>query len=151
MASTRDSLLLFTNLGNYLYVPIHILPEVKYKDLGKHISNTIMIKEQERIVASLILKDKSKTLTLFTKKGLTKQVLLKDFEVTRYSKPMMAIKLKDDDELINADTSSDEVLFVTNNGLYLRFNTNEIPVVGTKASGVKGINLKDDYVIYASP
>ena len=150
MASTRDSLLLFTNLGNYLYVPIHILPEVKYKDLGKHISNTIMIKEQERIVASLILKDKSKTLTLFTKNGLTKQVLLKDFEVTRYSKPMMAIKLKDDDELINADTSSDEVLFVTNNGLYLRFNTNEIPVVGTKASGVKGINLKDDYVIYAS-
>ena len=98
MASTRDSLLLFTNLGNYLYVPIHILPEVKYKDLGKHISNTIMIKEQERIVASLILKDKSKTLTLFTKNGLTKQVLLKDFEVTRYSKPMMAIKLKDDDE-----------------------------------------------------
>ena len=151
MASTRDSLLLFTNLGNYLYVPIHILPEVKYKDLGKHISNTIMIKEQERIVASLILKDKSKNLTLFTKNGLTKQVLLKDFEVTRYSKPMMAIKLKDDDELINADTSSDEVLFVTNNGLYLRFNTNEIPVVGTKASGVKGINLKDDYVIYASP
>ena len=151
MASTRDSLLLFTNFGNYLYVPIHILPEVKYKDLGKHISNTIMIKEQERIVASLILKDKSKTLTLFTKNGLTKQVLLKDFEVTRYSKPMMAIKLKDDDELINADTSSDEVLFVTNNGLYLRFNTNEIPVVGTKASGVKGINLKDDYVIYASP
>ena len=151
MASTRDSLLLFTNLGNYLYVPIHILPEVKYKDLGKHISNTIMIKEQERIVASLILKDKSKTLTLFTKNGLTKQVLLKDFEVTRYSKPMTAIKLKDDDELINADTSSDEVLFVTNNGLYLRFNTNEIPVVGTKASGVKGINLKDDYVIYASP
>lgn len=151
MASTRDSLLLFTNFGNYLYVPIHILPEVKYKDLGKHISNTIMIKEQERIVASLILKDKSKALTLFTKNGLTKQVLLKDFEVTRYSKPMMAIKLKDDDELINADTSSDEVLFVTNNGLYLRFNTNEIPVVGTKASGVKGINLKDDYVIYASP
>ena len=151
MASTRDSLLLFTNLGNYLYVPIHILPEVKYKDLGKHISNTIMIKEQERIVASLILKDKSKALTLFTKNGLTKQVLLKDFEVTRYSKPMTAIKLKDDDELINADTSSDEVLFVTNNGLYLRFNTNEIPVVGTKASGVKGINLKDDYVIYASP
>ncbi len=151
MASTRDSLLLFTNLGNYLYVPIHILPEVKYKDLGKHISNTIMIKEQERIVASLILKDKSKALTLFTKNGLTKQVLLKDFEVTRYSKPMTAIKLKDDDELINADTSSDEVLFVTNNGLYLRYNTNEIPVVGTKASGVKGINLKDDYVIYASP
>lgn len=151
LASTKDSLLLFTNLGNYLYVPIHIIPETKWKDLGKHISNTIMIKEQEKIIASLVLKDKNKNVTLFTKNGLTKQVAIKDFEVTRYSKPMTAIKLKDNDELINADISKKEVLFVTNNGLALRFNTNEIPVVGSKASGVKGINLKDDYCIYASP
>ena len=151
LASTKDSLLLFTNLGNYLYVPIHIIPETKWKDLGKHISNTIMIKEQEKIIASLVLKDKNKNVTLFTKNGLTKQVALKDFEVTRYSKPMTAIKLKDNDELINADISKEEVLFVTNNGLALRFDTNEIPVVGSKASGVKGINLKEDYCIYASP
>lgn len=151
LASTKDSLLLFTNLGNYLFVPIHIIPETKWKDLGKHISNTIMIKEQEKIIASLVLKDKNKNVTLFTKNGLTKQVALKDFEVTRYSKPMTAIKLKDNDELINADISKEEVLFVTSNGLCLRFNTNEIPVVGSKASGVKGINLKDDYCIYASP
>ena len=151
LASTKDSLLLFTNLGNYLYVPIHIIPETKWKDLGKHISNTIMIKEQEKIIASLVLKDKNKNVTLFTKSGLTKQVPLKDFEVTRYSKPMTAIKLKENDELINADISKEEVLFVTSNGLCLRFNTNEIPIVGLKASGVKGINLKDDYCIYASP
>ena len=151
LTSTRSNLLLFTNLGNYLYVPVHILPETKWKDLGKHISNTIMIKENEKIVASLIMKDLDKNVTLFTKNGLVKQVLLKDFEVSRYSKPMTAIKLKDNDELINADISKDEVLFVTNNGLTLRFNTNEIPVVGTKASGVKGINLKDDYCVYASP
>ena len=151
LASTKDSLLLFTNLGNYLYVPIHIISETKWKDLGKHISNTIMIKEQEKIIASLVLKDKNKNVTLFTKNGLTKQVALKDFEVTRYSKPMTAIKLKENDELINADISKEEVLFVTSNGLCLRFNTNEIPIVGSKASGVKGINLKDDYCIYASP
>ena len=151
LASTKDSLLLFTNLGNYLFVPIHIIPETKWKDLGKHISNTIMIKEQEKIIASLVLKDKNKNVTLFTKNGLTKQVPLKDFEVTRYSKTMTAIKLKENDELINADISKEEVLFVTSNGLCLRFNTNEIPIVGLKASGVKGINLKDDYCIYASP
>ena len=151
LASTKDSLLLFTNLGNYLFVPIHIIPETKWKDLGKHISNTIMIKEQEKIISSLVLKDKNKNVTLFTKNGLTKQVPLKDFEVTRYSKPMTAIKLKENDELINADISKEEVLFITNNGLCLRFNTNEIPIVGLKASGVKGINLKDDYCIYASP
>ena len=151
LTSTRSNLLLFTNLGNYLYVPVHILPETKWKDLGKHISNTIMIKENEKIVASLIMKDLDKNVTLFTKNGLIKQVALKDFEVSRYSKPMVAIKLKDNDELINADISKDEVLFVTNNGLALRFNTSEVPVVGTKASGVKGINLKDDYCVYACP
>ena len=151
LTSTRSNLLLFTNLGNYLFVPVHILPETKWKDLGKHISNTIMIRENEKIVASLIMKDLDKNVTLFTKNGLVKQVVLKDFEVTRYSKPMTAIKLKDNDELVNADISKDEVLFVTNNGLSLRFNTNEIPVVGTKASGVKGINLKDDYCVYGCP
>ena len=150
ITNTKDSLLIFTNLGNYLYVPIHKITECKWKELGKHISNTIVIKESERIVASLILKDKSKNVVLFTKNGLVKQVNLKDFEVTRYSKPLTAIKLKENDELINTTISKDEVLFVTKNGFYLRYNTNEIPVVGPKASGVKGINLKDDYVLYAS-
>ena len=148
--TTLDSLLLFTNLGNYLYIPIHKIIECKWKDLGKHISNFVMIKEDEKIVASMILKDKNKNLVLFTKNGLTKQVSLKDFEVTRYSKPMVAIKLKENDELINVTTSKETTLFVTNNGYYLRFKTSEIPLVGVKASGVKGINLKDDYVIYGA-
>ena len=148
--TTQDTLLLFTNLGNYLYVPVHKIAECKWKDLGKHISNTVVIKEEEKIVASMILKDKKKNVVMFTKNGLTKQVTLKDFEVTRYSKPMMAIKLKDNDELVNVTTSKEDTLFVTHNGYYLRFKTSEIPVVGVKASGVKGINLKDDYVIYGA-
>ncbi len=148
--TTQDTLLLFTNLGNYLYVPVHKIAECKWKDLGKHISNTVVIKEEEKIVASMILKDKKKNVVMFTKNGLTKQVPLKDFEVTRYSKPMMAIKLKNDDELVNVTTAKEDTLFVTHNGFYLRFKTSEIPVVGVKASGVKGINLKEDYVIYGA-
>ncbi len=148
--STQDTLLLFTNLGNYLYIPIHKLSECKWKDLGKHISNTILIKEDEKIIASMILKDKNKSVVLFTKNGLVKKVMLKDFEVTRYSKPMVSIKLKDNDELLNVSICKEDVLFVTNNGLYLRFKSSLIPVVGVKASGVKGINIKDDKVIFAS-
>ena len=150
ITNTKDSLLLFTNLGNYLYVPVHKITECKWKELGKHISNTIVIKETERIVASLILKDKNKCVSMFTKNGLVKQVSLKDFEVSRYSKPLTAIKLKDNDELINVTISKDEILMITHNGYYLRYKTSEVPVVGPKASGVKGINLKDDYVLSAS-
>ncbi len=146
--STQDTLILFTNLGNYLYIPIHKLPDCKWKELGKHISNTVVIKEDEKIIASMIFKDKENKVTLFTKNGLTKQVILKDFEVTRYSKPLMAIKLKENDELINVSLSCEDTLFVTHNG-YLRLKTMEIPIVGVKASGGKAINLKDDYVIAA--
>lgn len=150
LLSTLDTCVLFTNLGNYLYVPVHKILESKWKDLGKHISNTVMIKEDEKIVSCLVLKDLDKNIVLFTKKGNVKQIPLSSLEVTRYSKPIVAIKLKDDDELINVEMAKDEVLFVTHNGYYLRYDTKEIPVVGPKASGVKGISLKDDLVIYAS-
>ena len=148
--TTKDILLLFTNLGNYLYVPIYKIPETKWKELGKHISNTITMKENEKIVSSIILNNENQKLTLCTKNGLVKQVMLKDFIVTRYSKALTAIKLKENDELISASLSNDKELIVTKNGFYLLFDASEIPVVGTKASGVKGINLKDDECIYAS-
>ncbi len=150
LVTTQDTLLLFTNLGQYLYIPVHILPDVKWKDLGKHVSNTIMISPEENIVSSMILKDKTINLCMFTKNGMTKRVALKDFEVTRYSKAMVSFKLKDNDELINVTTEKNEVIYVTNNGYYLKYKTEEIPVVGVKASGVKAIALKDDYVVYAS-
>ncbi len=148
--STLDTLLLFTNKGNYLYVPVHKISECKWKELGKHISNIVMIKEEEKIISSIILREKENNIVLFTKKGMVKQVPLKSLIVTRYNKPLTAIKLKTDDELINVTIAKDEVLWVTHNGYYLKYFANEIPVVGPKASGVKGINLKEDEVVYAS-
>lgn len=145
--TTQDTLLLFTNLGNYLYLPVHKLSDAKWKELGKHISNTILIAPEEKIIGSLILNDKEKKVCLFTKKGFVKKVRLGDFEVTRYSKPIMAMKLKDNDELINIEIEQEECLFVTYNGYYLKYKCDEIPQVGPKASGVKGINLKEDFVI----
>lgn len=148
--STLDTLLLFTNLGNYLYIPVHKLADCKWKDLGKHISNTIMIKEEERIISNMILKEKQKNIVLFTKNGAVKQIPLASLEVSRYSKPLTAIKLKDNDELINVEIAKDEVVFVSANGYYLRYNTSEIPVVGPKASGVKAMSLKEDELVFAS-
>ena len=72
---------------------------------------------------------------------------MQDFVVSRYSKAMTTIKLKDDDELINIAISKSNTMFISQNGYYLLINSNEIPLVGAKASGVKGINLKDDTLI----
>ena len=144
--TTLDTLILFTNLGNYLYVPVHKIVEGKWKELGKHISNIVTLAADEYIIDSRILEN-NKLLTLFTKNGMVKQIDMNDLIVSRYSKPLTVMKLKDDDLLVSVSDSKEDILIVTYNGYYLRFKTNEIPIIGVKASGVKGINLKDDYVI----
>ena len=143
--TTLDTLLLFTNLGNYLYVPIHKIFEGKWKELGKHISNLIPLAQNEYIINSFVLEDKN--LTLVTKNGMVKQINMKDLIVNRYSKSLTAMKLKDNDELVNVSISKEDILIVTHNGYYLKYKSNEIPIIGPKASGVKGINLKEDYVV----
>ena len=105
-----------------------------------------MMSQDERVIGSAIL-EKGKQIVLTTKNGMIKSVLLDDFEVQRYSKPICAIKLKEGDELLSAEMLGSETVLVTNNGYYLRYLSNEIPTIGTKASGVKAINLKEDYLI----
>ena len=79
---------------------------------------------------------------------MVKKLLMDDLIVTRTNKTMTAIKLKDDDELVSVSYSDTDTIIVTNNCYYLRYSSKEIPVVGPKASGVKGIKLDNDYVIY---
>lgn len=150
--NTLDTLLLFTNQGNYLYVPVHELPELKWKELGKHVSNIIPIGQEEKIIKSVPVKefDKREVIT-FTKNGMVKKTLLEDFKVQRYSKPITFIKLKDNDEVINVIMSDgNEVFVATKKGYGLWYDRNEIPVIGLKTAGVKAINLKDDEVVNAS-
>ena len=148
--NTLDTLLLFTDLGNYLYVPVYEIPDLKWKELGKHISNIIKISSDENIVQSIPVYDfnKDKYITLFSKDGLVKRTKLDEFKVTRYSKPMSCMKLKDKDKVVSvSEDNGNEVFITTKNGYGLRYKTEEISVVGIKASGVKAINLKDDEVV----
>lgn len=147
--TTLDTIMIFTNLGNYLFIPVYKVPDMKWKDLGKHINNIIMLNDNERVVASFMYK-KRDTLILATCEGMVKRCRMEDFEVQRCSKPMVAMKLKDDDEVINVVNELDDVLLVTENGNYIKYKSSEIPVVGTKAGGVKGIILKEDRVVSIS-
>ncbi len=148
--NTLDTLLLFTDLGNYLYIPVYELPDLKWKELGKHISNLIKISAEEKIIASIpVLNfDTNTMITTCTKLGMIKRTPLKEYKVQRYSKPMCAIKLKENDQVISVTNEiGDEVFLTTKRGYALRYKTEEIPVVGIKAAGVKAITLKEDSVI----
>ena len=145
-----DTIILITNLGNYCYLPVRDITECKYKDIGKHISSYIPLSEGETIIASFGIKNfDSRTITLFSKDGFVKQTELSNLPVTRYSKPMTIFKLKDNDEVVSASINDGVVYIVTENGFALKFNKEEIPVVGLKTSGVKGIKLVSDSVVSA--
>lgn len=147
-----DTVLLFTNLGNYLFLPVREIQEAKYKDIGTHISNYIKVSDGEKIVKSIgVAKFDDTVITAFTKLGMVKRMVLKDFEVSRYTKPITMFKLKDGDELISVNKNDgEETLVITKEGNALKYNTSEIPVVGLRTSGVKSINLNDkDEVISA--
>ena len=147
--NTLDTLLVFTNLGNYLYIPVHEIPDMKWKDPGKHMSNIINVSPEEVVINAMPVYDFSKKIyiTSFTKHGMVKRTLLEEFKVSRYSKSINMMKLKKDDEVINVTYKSDQnVLVVTKKGYGLWYKVTEINPVGIKASGVKSIGLRNDEV-----
>ncbi len=152
--STLDTLLLFTTGGNFLYIPVHTIFDIKWKDIGKHISNLIELSPDEAIVSAIPVTDFSNNnsnIILTTKNGMIKRSKVSDFKLSRYSKPANCMKLKDDDLLIDAFIETKPAVFLTTNtGYALSFNTSEIPIVGVKASGVKAMKLKDDYLVSIS-
>ena len=150
--NTLDTILLFTNIGNYLYVPVHAIPDIKWKDIGKHISNIINLEENEEVVDCIpVTNFNDKTdITIATKNGMIKRTSLKEFEVSRYSKPIQCMKLKDNDSVVSAFVNTyDDIFIATNSNYGLWFSKEDIPVVGIKASGVKSIKLKNDHVVSA--
>ncbi len=151
--NTLNTILLFTDLGNYLYLPVYEIPDCKWKELGKHISNIIKIEPSENIIKSIPVYDftNGSIITMVSKKGMIKRTQISDFKVSRYSKSMTAFKLKEDDLVVSIDDSvGDEIFIATHNGIGLRYSLDEVGIIGPKASGVKGIGLKDDYVISAN-
>ena len=158
-ASTLDNLILFTSKGNYLHLPVHEIPEAKWKDVGNHLSQSISLGSNEVILTGFIkAKDsdesyKDWTVVFFTKEGLVKQTLFNEFTSYRGYKTRTsnAMKLKTTtDEVVKVVVTNPEgleVFIVTHCGFGLRYELSEIPVVGTVASGVKAINLrKEDFV-----
>ncbi|WP_033828936.1 DNA topoisomerase IV subunit A [Bacillus andreraoultii] len=148
--NTMDVLLVFTNKGNYLYFPVHSLPDIRWKDAGQHISTLIPIDRDEQIIGAIPVKDFQATnyLLFVTKNGMIKKTELSLYKAQRYSKPLIAINLKDDELLsVHLTDGTKEIFLSTYLGYGLRFTEEEVNPIGVRATGVKGINLKDnDYV-----
>lgn len=155
-AKTTQHLLIFTSLGNVIYRPVHELSDIRWKEIGEHLSQTISNFDTKEEVIYTELLDSFEEGTYFaaTKLGQIKRVERKEFSPWRTykSKSLKFAKLKNEEDQVIAlaPIKLDDVMLVTKNGYALRFNIEEVPVIGAKAAGVKAINLKKDDVLAAA-
>lgn len=155
-AKTTQHLLLFTNLGNVIYRPVHELTDIRWKDIGEHLSQTLMNFDtnEEIIFAELVENFEEGTYFAVTKYGQIKRVERKEFTPWRTykSKSTKYAKLKDAEDVVItvSPVVLDDIMLMTERGYALRFNIEEVPIIGAKAAGVKAVNLKDEDVVVAA-
>ncbi|PNZ60572.1 DNA topoisomerase IV subunit A [Staphylococcus aureus] len=150
--NTQDTVLVFTNKGRYLFIPVHKLADIRWKELGQHVSQIVPIEEDEVVINVFNEKDfNTDAFYVFaTQNGMIKKSTVSLFKTTRFNKPLIATKVKENDDLISVMRFEKDQLItiITNKGMSLTYNTSELSDTGLRAAGVKSINLKaEDFVV----
>ncbi|MFX3636895.1 MAG: DNA gyrase subunit A [Candidatus Pristimantibacillus sp.] len=152
--NTIDNLLLFTRKGQYYMLPVHQIPEFKWKDTGTAIVNIVPIPKDDSIINIIPIKDfniPGASLVFVTKRGQVKRSELKDYATTR-STAITASKLAEGDDIIRVGLSdgTKHLLLVSKQGMSIRFAESDVNSMGRVAAGVRGIQLKDDDELVAA-
>lgn len=152
--NTQQHILAFTNKGHYIFLPVHELPDIRWKDLGQHISSIIPLDSEEKIINVEGVADfnTDQYVVSITKNGQIKRTALADFQVQRYNKPFKMMNLKKDDLIIASGIadSGAEVYLTSYLSYAIRFKLDEVPVAGIRTAGVKAMNLLDGDMVKAA-
>ncbi|AYG00438.1 DNA topoisomerase IV subunit A [Lactococcus allomyrinae] len=155
-AKTTQHLLIFTNLGNVIYRPVHELSDIRWKDIGEHLSQSLSnFASSEKVIFVKIVDEFSgENFVVVTKNGQIKQVECAAFMPWRTyrSKSTAYAKLKgtEDEVVLIAPVEFADMMLISEHGYALRFNLDDVPILGAKAAGVKAMNLKDGDKIKAA-
>ncbi|GEN87459.1 MULTISPECIES: DNA topoisomerase IV subunit A [Oceanobacillus] len=151
--NTTDDLLIFTNKGRYILCAVHELPDIRWKDMGQHISHIVPLEKEEHLIKVIPVRDFKEEkgfLVFFTRNGMVKRSEFQLYEAQRRGKALIALNLKQNDELVQVSRTdgNKDIFITTNKGYGLWYEEAEVSIVGQRAAGVKSIALKDDdYVV----
>lgn len=145
--NTLENLLIFTQRGQYFLLPVHQIPEFKWKDNGTAIVNVIPLSKEDKIVSVIPVRmfdQPDVSLVFVTKRGQVKRTALSEYE-TKRSSAVAACKVGADDEIVSVTPSKgkQDLLLITKQGMSIRFSEQEVGAMGRVAAGVRGIQLKD--------
>ena len=145
---TVDTLLVFSSKGTYCQLPVYSIDECRFKDPGKHISSYVKFDGFEKFVGAVLVKsfDTFAFVVTATKNGMVKRTSIPRFELSRTSRPVPCMKLKNGDEMVSAVLSyeEDDLLLISKDGYYNYYSTEYLQDLAPKAQGVAGINVKKD-------
>lgn len=135
-----------------MIIPVHDLQDIRWKDMGQHLSSRFNLKSNEAPVYAMTLEQFSQEINVVmsTKSGQVKQTALSEFEASRISRPIVNMKLKANDEVIDVSLAKEpqDLLFITSKGLSLRYALDQVSETGLKSQGVKAMNVKpDDHLV----
>jgi DNA gyrase subunit A len=148
VASTHDYILFFTSVGKVYRLKVHELPLGSRQSKGRAIVNLLPFRQGETVRAVIQTRnfEEAKYLLFATKKGIVKKTELAAYNTSLKADGIIAIKMREGDELIGVRHSSgeDDVLLVSRNGQAIRFAEQDVRAMGRDASGVQGMRLRDD-------
>ncbi|MGE4572095.1 MAG: DNA topoisomerase IV subunit A [Candidatus Izemoplasmatales bacterium] len=152
--NTRSTLLLFTNLGNFIQLPVHKIMDAKWKDMGDYIGNFAALENKEKVIDYIVVDefDEERFVLVANQDGSIKRVLLSDFNKTRINKTFNVLASSTINPLVSIDLQEaydTYVVMVSKNGYVVKYDIEEIPVQSLMAKGVKGINLRKDKLVGA--
>lgn len=152
--NTRETLLLFTNFGNFIALPVYKVPDMKWKDLGDYIGNYAQLMDKEGVVDYLVIDsfDEERDVLVANEEGQIKRVLLSEFVKTRINRTFNVLPGNRLNQLVSVDLREPyhkDIVLVSKLGYVLKYDLEEVPVQSLNAKGVKGINLRDDSLIGA--
>lgn len=145
--NTQHHLLLFTSLGNYIYQPVYELPDIRWRDLGQHISSIVSLEPNEEIIAAIGIDsfdDEKVAVLTASDNGNVKISKLSDFQVQRYSRTFKAMNVKKGQRMVDVQlvAGDEDLILFTEQAYALRFPLTELSLTGVRTAGVKGVNLK---------
>jgi DNA gyrase subunit A len=153
ISSTHDYLLFFTNRGKVYRLKVYELPEGSRTSKGSSLRNLLPLREDERVMAVIPTRDfkENKYLVFATADGLIKKTEFLAYNTPIRADGIIAIKIRDDDELVQVRLTSgeDDILMVSHSGHAARFSEEQVRAMGRDTSGVKGMNVsaKDNRVL----
>ncbi|MCK4551775.1 MAG: DNA topoisomerase IV subunit A [Tenericutes bacterium] len=152
--NTRDNIILFTNFGNFILLPVYKAPDLKWRDTGEFVSNFAQLMPGERVIDFVVTKDfnSHRLVLLANQEGQIKQIPIEDFQKTRINRAYNCMPANRINQLVSVDIKESydrDVVLVSHNGYILKYSLGEIPIQSLNAKGVKGINLRDDHLIGA--